>query len=260
MIQLHEDKCIRCLRCADKCVCGAIEVRDGKPVVNHEKGCIKCMHCAIACPENAISYGEQPAILNEEMPVLADTFSADLENFLLTKRSYRNFKPEPVPMTEIESALNAAAWAPSAKNQHPTKYYVVSGQEEIDAMMALIVEYLRESGDCPEVLDGLADGLNKVFGKAQSVIIAYARNNANRPSEDTTIALTYAELVLQARGIGTCWSGYLQRFLNRCDKLAAMFPIPENNAFYGCMLLGYPTEEYFYIPRRLKLADIKTLK
>ena len=39
-----------------------------------------------------------------------------------------------------------------------------------------------------------------------------------------------------------------------------MFPIPENNAFYGCMLLGYPTEEYFYIPRRLKLADIKTLK
>ena len=123
-----------------------------------------------------------------------------------------------------------------------------------------IVEYLRESGDCPEVLDGLADGLNKVFGKAQSVIIAYARNNANRPSEDTTIALTYAELVLQARGIGTCWSGYLQRFLHRCDKLAAMFPIPENNAFYGCMLLGYPTEEYFYIPRRLKLADIKTLK
>lgn len=84
MIQIHEDKCIRCLRCADKCVCGAIEVRDGKPVVNHEKGCIKCMHCAIACPENAISYGEQPAILNEEMPVLADTFSADLENFLLT--------------------------------------------------------------------------------------------------------------------------------------------------------------------------------
>ena len=163
-------------------------------------------------------------------------------------------------MTEIESALNAAAWAPSAKNQHPTKYYVVSGQEEIDAMMALIVEYLRESGDCPEVLDGLADGLNKVFGKAQSVIIAYARNNATRPSEDTTIALTYAELVLQARGIGTCWSGYLQRFLHRCDKLAAMFPIPENNAFYGCMLLGYPTEEYFYIPRRLKLADIKTLK
>ena len=121
MIQIHEDKCIRCLRCTDKCVCGAIEVRDGKPVVNHEKGCIKCMHCAIACPENAISYGEQPAILNEEMPVLADTFSADLENFLLTKRSYRNFKPEPVPMTEIESALNAAAWAPSAKNQHPTK-------------------------------------------------------------------------------------------------------------------------------------------
>ena len=134
MIQIHEDKCIRCLRCADKCVCGAIEVRDGRPVINRDKGCIKCMHCAIACPENAITYNGQPAIESEEMPVLADTFSADMENFLLAKRSYRNFKPEPVPMTEIESALNVAAWAPSAKNQHPTKYYVVSGQEEIDAI------------------------------------------------------------------------------------------------------------------------------
>ena len=260
MIQIHEEKCIRCLRCADKCVCSAIEVQDGKPVINRAKGCIKCMHCAIACPENAITYGEQPAILSEEMPVLEDTFSADLENFLLTKRSYRNFKPEPVPMTEIESALNVAAWAPSAKNQHPTKYYVVNGKAIIDEMMEIIVEHLKETGDCPEILDGLESGWNKVFGKAQSVIIAYARNNASRPVEDTAIALTYAEMALQARGIGTCWSGYLQRFLNNCEKLAAMFPLPDNNAFYGCMLLGYPTEEYFYIPRRLKLADIKEVK
>ena len=163
-------------------------------------------------------------------------------------------------MTEIESALNVAAWAPSAKNQHPTKYYVVNDKETIDAMMTLIVEHIKETGDCPEVLDGLSNDWNKVFGKAQTVIIAYARNNANRPAEDTTIALTYAEMVLQARGIGTCWSGYLQRFWNHCEKLGAMFPIPENNAFYGCILAGYPTEDYFYIPRRLKLADIKTLK
>ena len=147
MIQIHEDKCIRCLRCADKCVCGAIEVRDGRPVINRDKGCIKCMHCAIACPENAITYNGQPAIESEEMPVLADTFSADMENFLLAKRSYRNFKPEPVPMTEIESALNVAAWAPSAKNQHPTKYYVVNDKETIDAMMTLIVEHIKETGD-----------------------------------------------------------------------------------------------------------------
>ena len=74
MIQIHEDKCIRCLRCADKCVCGAIEVRDGRLVINRDKGCIKCMHCAIACPENAITYNGQPAIESEEMPVLGHVF------------------------------------------------------------------------------------------------------------------------------------------------------------------------------------------
>lgn len=256
MIRINEEKCIRCLRCVDKCICRAIEVQEGKPVLNYEKGCVKCMHCAIACPENAITYNGQSAVHSEELAVFEETFSADLENFLMQKRSYRNFTEELVPMSEITAALNVAAWAPSAKNQHPVKYYVVNGREKIDEMMEIIKEYIRETGECTEILGGLEAGHNMVFGKAQSVIIAYARNNANRPSEDTTIALTYAELVLQARGIGTCWSGYLQRFLNRCDKLAAMFPVPENNAFYGCMLLGYPTEEYFYVPKRLKQADI----
>lgn len=260
MIRINEEKCIACLRCADKCICGAIEVHEGKPVLNYDKGCVKCMHCAIACPQNAITYNGESAIKNEEMPVFAEGFSVDLENFLLQKRSYRNFTDKIVPMSEITNALETAAWAPSAKNQHPTKYYVVNGREKIDEMTDIIVEYVKETGYAPEILAGLERGHNMVFGKASSVIMAYARNNAVNPTVDTALALTYADLVLQSRGIGTCWSGYLTRFLNRSEKLAEMFPLPENNSFYGCMLLGYPTEEFFYIPKRLKTADIKEVK
>lgn len=126
MIQIHEDKCIRCLRCADKCVCGAIEVRDGRPVINRDKGCIKCMHCAIACPENAITYNGQPAIESEDMPVLGGHVFRGHGELLLAKRSYRNFKPEPVPMTEIESALMWLLGAPSA--EEPASDEVLCGQ------------------------------------------------------------------------------------------------------------------------------------
>lgn len=260
MIKINEEKCIGCLSCVDKCICGAIEVQEGKPMLNYDKGCVKCMHCAIACPENAITYNGESAVKSEEMPLVQETFSDDLENFLMQRRSYRNFTDELVPMSEIENALNAAAWAPSAKNQHPVKYYVVNDRKKIDEMMKLIVEYINETGYAPEILGGLERGHNMVFGKASGVIMAYARNNAVNPQTDTAIALTYAELLLQSRGIGTCWSGYLTRFLNRNEKFAEMFPLPENNSFYGCMLFGYPTEEFFYIPKRLKMADIKEVK
>ena len=38
--------------------------------------------------------------------------------------------------------------------------------------------------------------------------------------------------------------------------LQEMFPLPKNNSFYGALLVGWPKEDYLYIPQRLKRADI----
>ena len=257
MVQIDYNKCIGCLKCTRVCIFSIIEVREGKPYVLEDKaGCAKCMHCGIVCPEGAVTFDGKPMMTGEEKPIVADTFSADIEAFLLTRRSYRDFKPEPVKQELIAKALEVAAWAPSAKNQHPTKYIVVSGREKIEKMMEIILEYLKETGESPEVVSEFERGNNMVFGKTSTVIMAYARNNAINPTVDTALALDYADLVLQANGVGTCWAGYLTRFLNKIPKLAEMFPLPQNNSFYGSLMIGYPREDYLYIPERLKRADI----
>ena len=111
-----------------------------------------------------------------------------------------------------------------------------------------------------EVLSELERGNNLVLGHAQTLILAYSRNNAINAPVDTALALDYADLMLQAHGVGTCWAGYLTRFANTIPALQEMFPLPDNNSFYGALLVGWPKEDYLYIPQRLKRADIQFVK
>lgn len=262
MIKINYDKCVGCLKCTRVCIWTIIEERDGKPYVLEDKtrGCAKCMHCGIVCPEGAIEFNDAPMMIGEDKPIVSDTFAEDMESFLLTRRSYRDFREEEVDEAIIRKALETAAWAPSAKNQHPTKYYVVQGREKVDAVMDCIVDWLKETGESPEVLSELERGNNLVLGHAQTLILAYSRNNAINAAQDTALALDYADLMLQSRGVGTCWAGYLTRFANKIPALQEMFPLPDNNSFYGALLVGWPKEDYLYIPERLKRADITFVK
>ena len=102
-------------------------------------------------------------------------------------------------------------------------------------------------------------GNNVVMGTATSLLLAYADDNSISPETDTAIAMTTAELYLQAKGVGTCWAGYLKRMANTIPEIKALLPkLPEHHSFYGAFMLGYPeNEEFLHIPQRFKRADIE---
>ena len=258
MIAIDPSKCISCGNCLDKCPCRSITLEAESAVFHPERGCIRCMHCAAACPQEAITYNGKEAVAFEEIPEIPEGFTKDLENMVRTRRSYRLFQDKMVPLEEIEHALDVASWAPSAKNQHPVKYYLIRGREQVDLVTEIVMNDIREKQDARlELLRSYEEGNNKMFGTATTAILAYARNNAVNPQTDTAIKLATAELILQSKGFGTCWSGYLMRNLNGVEKLHELFPLPENNQFYGCLLVGYPAETYYHIPERIKRPDIK---
>ena len=260
MIKIDYDKCIGCLSCTDKCVCASIGIEEGRPIYNVEMGCIKCMHCAIACPENAITFDGKPAVFGEELPVMSDTLADDLESLVLTRRSYRNFREEMVDPAEIRRILELTAWAPSSSNSHPVKYFVVNGRDKVDRIMEFITAFIKEKSVYTYLLDRFERGINPVVTKAPNLILAYAADNAGNPQTDVAIALTSAELMLQSRGIGTCWAGYLNGFLNNIPQLKELTGIPEGYSFYGCLLVGYPTEDYHYIPERVVRPEITEIQ
>lgn len=53
---------------------------------------------------------------------------------LVTRRAVREFTPEPVGDGEVETLLRAAMHAPSACNQQPWHFIVVTGRERLDAI------------------------------------------------------------------------------------------------------------------------------
>lgn len=259
MITIDKDKCTGCLTCLSVCPFTVLEEAEGKPRLAEGKGCLKCMHCAAACPEGAISFGEKDAIMQRALPHMTEGFSESLKDHILTRRSYRHFSSKQVDRNLIKEALELAAWAPSAKNQHPTKWMIVDDGEVIKQIMEHILRFAEENNISPEIISEYAIGNNVVMGTAPTLLLAYAPDFAISPETDTAIAMTTAELYLQSKGIGTCWAGYLKRMCNAIPEIQELLPkLPANHSFYGAFMMGYPQdEEYMHIPQRLKTADIK---
>lgn len=263
MITIDNAKCTGCLTCLSVCPFTVLEEADGKPQLAEGKGCLACMHCAAACPEKAISYGEQEAILQSSLPQTAEgfdaeRFAAELKGHILGRRSYRHFSSEKVDRKLIEEALELASWAPSAKNQHPTKWIIIDDADIIKQIMEHILKYAEENGISPEIISEYAIGNNVVMGTAPTMLLAYASEYAISPETDTAIAMTTAELYLQSKGVGTCWAGYFKRMCNAIPEVKELLPkIPRGHSFYGAFMMGYPeSEEYIHIPNRIKRADI----
>jgi len=217
------------------------------------------MHCGAVCPQEAVLYQLKDSIEKQPFPVIqSETFADDLKRHILLRRSYRRFQPELVDRNLITEALELAAWSPSAKNQHPTKWIVIESQSRIQKLMDVILCYVRETGKSKEIESLYQKGINVVCGESSTLLLAYAQDSALYPETDTVIAMTTVELYLQAKGVGTCWAGYLKRLGNTITELRALLPeIPEASSIYGAMMVGYPSKErYLHVPRRLKRADI----
>ena len=61
----------------------------------------------------------------------------DTIDALLTRRSVRQFTPQPVDQTQVETILCAAMHAPSACNQQPWHFIVVTGRERLEAIASV---------------------------------------------------------------------------------------------------------------------------
>lgn len=155
--------------------------------------------------------------------------------------------------------MDAAENAPSAKNEHPVRWIILESEEIRQCIMDWILEYCRENQVSMELISEYANGNNPVMGENAVIIIGICRRNSINPAQDTAIALTTAELLLQAEGIGTCWGGYLTRFLNLIPECRMVLEIPEGYEVYGTLLAGYPDRQnYRYLPARKK-AEIKII-
>ena len=259
MLYFDYDKCIGCHQCVNICPFNALTYDEkGRPARDMNKGCMRCMHCATICPKGAINYDGQQATSDTPFVPFDDITREKVTQAILQRRSYRNFLDKPIPNELLEEVLRYAAWAPSAKNQHPVKWMVIRNEERKMRIFEKILEYVRETGKSPEIASEWEEHHNNVvMGKNSTLLMGYCKKTAINPPHDTAIALTTVELLLQTRGIGSCWAGYLTRLTNTIEGLPEIVGIPEDHILSGTLMIGWPDgEKYKKIPQRFKPTEI----
>ena len=246
--------------CVKVCPFNVMIEKDGIPQLDSSKKCIDCMHCGAACPQRAIDFDNHSGILDREPVVFHNDFPETLSSFLLQRRSYRSFSDKKIPKVLLEEALWVGSYAPSAKNQRPTKWIIIDDPGLIKKMMDEIVEYTTKESIAPEIAKENAVGRNVVFGTANTIIVGYGSINAINPPVDIALETHTAELVLQSHGVGTCWAGYFARLANVVPNIKDKLGLLEDEKVFTALMVGYPkNEKYIHIPRRNCEPKIKWL-
>jgi len=160
-----------------------------------------------------------------------------------TRESVRNYDPSrPVPKHILEKILDAGRLAPSAHNNQPWKFLVISSSAILEKVRAC---YHRDwLKDAPHILVVL--GLRN---------IAWVRDydGYNSIETDVAIAMTHIILASENEGVGTCWiAAYDPTLLKKALNL------DDNQLVFGITPLGYPKPGFkkTLLKKRKPLSDI----
>jgi nitroreductase len=160
-----------------------------------------------------------------------------------TRESIRNYDPNrSVPKETLEKILDAGRMAPSARNNQPWKFLVISSSAILEKVRAC---YQRDwLKDAPHILVVL--GLkNQAWNRSY--------DGYNSVETDVAIAMTHIILAAENEGVGTCWiAAYNPTLLKE-----ALNP-DENQQIFGITPLGYPKTGFqkTSIKKRKSLEDI----
>ena len=154
----------------------------------------------------------------------------EFSEVVITRRSVRDFLPDPIPQEVLEEILEAGRLAPSAQNRQPWRYLVFTDNAEIKKLA---------------LNTGLIVLSNIFIRSAPCLIIACAdtKKNVRINQQDYYLvdtAISFQQMVLAAwnRGVGSCW---LAAFSEK--KLRAYLRIPKSGRIVALSPFGYPADK-----------------
>jgi len=263
LIQVDKDKCLRDGLCVEVCPVGilAMDEESGVYAVPQlVKHCIGCGHCVAVCPEGALD--NVRASLKDQIPLTRYPVldGATALTFLRSRRSIRCYRPEPVPRDLVLQLFQAARYAPSGHNSQGLSYLVVDKREDIDRLIGIVVEWMRERVEREDPLarklglNGIIKaherGEDKIFRGAPLVLVAHASGDSWAAPVSTVLALEYVELYATALGLGTCWAGFAHACGQEYPQFAEFLNLPGNRVITGIMMAGYPRHTFRRLPER----------
>lgn len=264
LFRIDEEKCQKDGICADACPMQLIEFSHSgmvpSPVPGAEDVCINCGHCLAVCPHGALSLEKMKV---EECRIIQNDLKIDwkqAEQYLLSRRSIRTYKAQPLDDEDIKKLIAIATQAPSGHNSQPVSWLVIKEKEEVKRLSGVVVDWMRtlleersplvEMLHLDKVVETWDDGKDRICRGAPHVIVAHAHKDMRTAPASGTIALTYLELAAFAMGLGACWAGFFNLAALHYQPMLEALQLPKDHIPLGSMMVGRPKYKYHRIPKR----------
>jgi nitroreductase len=155
---------------------------------------------------------------------------------IISRRSIRAYKKEPIKEEDLRKILESARWAPSAGNRQP-RHFVVVLDDQVKEKLVPACRGQRFIANAACIIVGLAD----VETSPRWAIV------------DTTIALEHIVLMATELGYGTCWIGAFDE-----NEVKKILNIPDKYRVIALITIGVPAESPPPRPRK-PLREIASL-
>lgn len=141
---------------------------------------------------------------------------------ITSRRSVRRYKKKPVPRDLVVKVLEAARWAPSARNSQPWSFIILK-DKEIRKNVARIAIHGKFLADAP-----------------LGVVVVVDPKVSNHPVEDGAAATQNILLAAHALGLGACWIAAHGSPYE--EELKHVLGVPEDKTILSIVSLGFPDE------------------
>ncbi len=152
-----------------------------------------------------------------------------LYDLIVSRRSIRQFKPEPIPLEILKEIANAGRLAPSAANRQPLEFILVE-EEAVRSGVFSCLKWARYIA--PE-------GNPKPGQEPRAYIVVLVNLRIREKGFEWDAGAASENMILAAwdKGIGSCWIISVDR-----DRLRGLLQIPESFRIDSVLALGFPAE------------------
>ena len=151
---------------------------------------------------------------------------------ILTRRSIRQYKPDPVPRELIDQVVLAGTYAPTARGMQSPIILAITDKEIRDRLARANAEFTDKEGEDP-------------FHGAPVVLVVLADKSKPNHVYDGSLVMANLMLAAHALGLGSCWINRARQVFERPEWQELLRSLGVEGEYEGIAncILGYPEGE-----------------
>ena len=155
------------------------------------------------------------------------------------RRSIRAYQDKALPKKVVNDILEAAKFAPTARNAQELEYKVITNKALMNKLCEGIAAAMQAEG---MPLKGPPGAKPNFFYNAPLLLLITAPKDNHYGSTDSALAVQNVVLYATSIDLGSCFIGMAQ-LINRDKNLLKTLHIADNMTIVAAVICGYPNEK-----------------